>query len=340
MFPLFRTEVVGSLPPGREALRRDEDGAGSSVFAFAGASPETAAHVSGRGEGQGEGEGDGAIADGWIEVDRASFSLSLSLSLSLPPSLFDSQTRTEDGRLYYYHRDTRATRWDKPEKHIIEALENRLKENKELADRAIRASDAIPPHLHPKPLLSSFSHSLCIYISLSLPLSISFSLALTFSLSLTLTLSLSLSLSLSLFLSLLQSLTFFHSLSPSQDRKVASNREKELSLERERILEENRVRNALRTALNAVTALVTTSQAVIAESLRRWRLNGRGEEQSFVQLLRTLPMALPADLLEVIYQSASRGVFDSLLELPAAPPPPEVTFLLFLLCSADGMNGR
>lgn len=68
-----------------------------------------------------------------------------------------------------------------------------------------------------------------------------------------------------------------------------------------------------------------TSKAVIAESLRRWSVNNRGDALSFVDLLRTLPMVVPADLLEIIYLGeSSRALFDLLLTLTPTVPPIEV----------------
>eukprot|EP00597_Dinobryon_sp_UTEXLB2267_P003977 CAMPEP_0170075222 /NCGR_PEP_ID=MMETSP0019_2-20121128/12398_1 /TAXON_ID=98059 /ORGANISM="Dinobryon sp., Strain UTEXLB2267" /LENGTH=445 /DNA_ID=CAMNT_0010286053 /DNA_START=78 /DNA_END=1415 /DNA_ORIENTATION=+ len=143
------------------------------------------------------------ICDGWIEA------------------------RTEEGAVYYYHKETRLTRWDKPEKHIMAALESRLKESKESSDRAIR------------------------------------------------------------------------------DRKLANQREKDLLLERERVIDENK--------------------SVIADLLRQWQESPRGDVLSFVALLRTLPVVLPADMLEISYQhAASKGLFDSLLQLSSDVAPTEI----------------
>ena len=64
---------------------------------------------------------------------------------------------------------------------------------------------------------------------------------------------------------------------------------------------------------------------MIAESLRRWSVNNRGDALSFVDLLRTLPVVVPADLLEIIYQGeSSRALFDLLLTITPTVPPIEV----------------
>eukprot|EP01038_Epipyxis_sp_PR26KG_P012637 gene12637-16945_t len=58
-------------------------------------------------------ENDNQLADGWIEA------------------------QTEDGRTYYYHSVTRLSRWDKPDKHVMQAVENRLKQAEEQSERLV-----------------------------------------------------------------------------------------------------------------------------------------------------------------------------------------------------------
>jgi len=44
----------------------------------------------------------------------------------------------EDGRVYYYHRLTRASRWDKPKGAMAEAMEQRIIEEERKKENAIR----------------------------------------------------------------------------------------------------------------------------------------------------------------------------------------------------------
>ena len=128
------------------------------------------------------------------------------------------------------------------------------------------------------------------------------------------------------------SIWLYHQDLPSKDRKIASMKEKELLQEKERIIEENKVIWLFIAAL--IYNFIHSSQAVIAESLRRWSANHRGEALSFVDLLRTLPMVVPADLLEIIYQGeSSRALFDSLLTLTPAAPPVEVRTYIITVAS-------
>jgi len=47
------------------------------------------------------------------------------------------EARTEDGRVYFYHRITRLTRWVKPDSHIEQASDLRIREAEEVLERTI-----------------------------------------------------------------------------------------------------------------------------------------------------------------------------------------------------------
>lgn len=42
--------------------------------------------------------------------------------------------------MYYYHKVSRLARWDKPDSHIVEAMESRMKDLDLASERSIKVS--------------------------------------------------------------------------------------------------------------------------------------------------------------------------------------------------------
>jgi membrane protein involved in colicin uptake len=47
------------------------------------------------------------------------------------------EVKTEDGRVYYYHRLTRATRWVKPDEKLESAMEERIQQEEAQKQAAV-----------------------------------------------------------------------------------------------------------------------------------------------------------------------------------------------------------
>jgi len=52
-----------------------------------------------------------------------------------------SQAYTPEGEMYYYHKVSRLARWDKPDSHIVEAMESRMKDLDLASERSIKVSE-------------------------------------------------------------------------------------------------------------------------------------------------------------------------------------------------------
>lgn len=62
----------------------------------------------------------------------------------------------------------------------------------------------------------------------------------------------------------------------------------------------------------------------IDQLTKKWRRNARGTDKTFPEMLQSLAIVLPDDMLMEIYSSTNKIVFDSLLGLTIQSNPSEV----------------